>query len=100
MSYTPEIIDTRENATRAYYENMDYDMDGGSLTRCKTFIKACRYFMANPVTRSEQTGSIELDPSKIEARLVKAEEWYHDHYGRNASGTGDTIFADLRSFRD
>lgn len=102
MSYLPAIIDSRDTARRAYAENLDYDLGGGSLEKCRVFVMACRFLLGSPVTRSEQSGggSIELDPVRIEEQQNTAVRWYRNNYGRLSGGSGSTQFADFSNFRD
>lgn len=76
-------ITTQADAIRAYRDNKLYDMRGGNVAQCESFIDACRFLLQNPVTRSAGQGEeVEFRPDIVERFLDKAVEWYNSNYHR------------------
>lgn len=99
MATTLNRLSTLDDVLDAYYENADYDLGAGSITKAQLFVKAIRLWIAkNPerVTHGGRGGEeVALPVKAMTEQLKAAEEWLQSAY----VAEGSRKFMDFSEYR-
>ena len=92
---------TWAQVTAAYENNADYDLSS-SVTKCRDFIQACRFYLRRlPIEIKNGNASVKEDPDAIKPLLRDAEAWLrvNDSTAATRIPNASVKFADFGNFR-